>query len=210
MPQVSRDGGITSPATEGRGGSDAVEGGRTALDNKTSLLNTQPPRAFPGPRARDYSPYPYSDTISTYDKTALKEAVFDDDMEQLRDGLSLPVPLPPSHPTPTPTSPPPHPPTRAAPGTRGWTGGLLCSVVCAPGRGGTQRTHGEGLARNHDPGGGESGAWVQPPVCAFPSHAVAGRPGALLGDFPLLSQQHLSQVSRAACVTFSPVGGEGI
>ncbi|XP_039090834.1 CLIP-associating protein 1 isoform X8 [Hyaena hyaena] len=82
---VSRDGGVASPATEGRGGSDAVEGGRTALDNKTSLLNTQPPRAFPGPRARDYSPYPYADTISTYDKTALKEAVFDDDMEQLRD-----------------------------------------------------------------------------------------------------------------------------
>uniref|UniRef100_A0A8C5VF00 CLIP-associating protein 1 n=1 Tax=Microcebus murinus TaxID=30608 RepID=A0A8C5VF00_MICMU len=75
---VSRDGGAASPATE-------VEGGRTALDNKTSLLNTQPPRAFPGPRARDYNPYPYSDTINTYDKTALKEAVFDDDMEQLRD-----------------------------------------------------------------------------------------------------------------------------
>ncbi|XP_055428898.1 CLIP-associating protein 1 isoform X1 [Bubalus kerabau] len=82
---VSRDGGIASPAIEGRGGSEVVEGGRTALDNKTSLLNTQPPRAFPGPRARDYSPYPYSDTISAYDKTALKEAVFDDDMEQLRD-----------------------------------------------------------------------------------------------------------------------------
>nr|XP_020750415.1 CLIP-associating protein 1 isoform X3 [Odocoileus virginianus texanus] len=82
---VSRDGGIASPAPEGRGGSEVVEGGRTALDNKTSLLNTQPPRAFPGPRARDYSPYPYSDTISAYDKTALKEAVFDDDMEQLRD-----------------------------------------------------------------------------------------------------------------------------
>uniref|UniRef100_A0A2K6FZH5 CLIP-associating protein 1 n=1 Tax=Propithecus coquereli TaxID=379532 RepID=A0A2K6FZH5_PROCO len=81
---VSRDGGAASPATEGRGGGE-VEGGRTALDNKTSLLNTQPPRAFPGPRARDYSPYPYSDTINTYDKTALKEAVFDDDMEQLRD-----------------------------------------------------------------------------------------------------------------------------
>uniref|UniRef100_A0A8B9WFG9 CLIP-associating protein 1 n=1 Tax=Bos mutus grunniens TaxID=30521 RepID=A0A8B9WFG9_BOSMU len=81
---VSRDGGIASPATEGRGGSEVVEGGRTALDNKTSLLNTQP-LAFPGPRARDYSPYPYSDTISAYDKTALKEAVFDDDMEQLRD-----------------------------------------------------------------------------------------------------------------------------
>nr|XP_012603264.1 CLIP-associating protein 1 isoform X31 [Microcebus murinus] len=81
---VSRDGGAASPATEGRGGNE-VEGGRTALDNKTSLLNTQPPRAFPGPRARDYNPYPYSDTINTYDKTALKEAVFDDDMEQLRD-----------------------------------------------------------------------------------------------------------------------------
>ncbi|XP_032967506.1 CLIP-associating protein 1 isoform X19 [Rhinolophus ferrumequinum] len=84
-PQVSRDGGVASPASEGRGGSDVVEGGRTALDNKTSLLNTQPPRAFPGPRVRDYNLYPYSDTINTYDKTALKEAVFDDDMEQLRD-----------------------------------------------------------------------------------------------------------------------------
>nr|XP_036881477.1 CLIP-associating protein 1 isoform X14 [Manis javanica] len=82
---VSRDGGVASPATEGRGGSDVVEGGRMALDNKTSLLNTQPLRAFPGPRVRDYNPYPYSDTINTYDKTALKEAVFDDDMEQLRD-----------------------------------------------------------------------------------------------------------------------------
>ncbi|XP_054335375.1 CLIP-associating protein 1 isoform X12 [Pongo pygmaeus] len=81
---VSRDGGAASPATEGWAGSE-VEGGRTALDNKTSLLNTQPPRAFPGPRARDYNPYPYSDAINTYDKTALKEAVFDDDMEQLRD-----------------------------------------------------------------------------------------------------------------------------
>ncbi|XP_028389306.1 CLIP-associating protein 1 isoform X30 [Phyllostomus discolor] len=82
---VSRDGGVASPATEGRGGSDVVEGSRTALDNKTSLLNTQPPRTFPGPRVRDYNLYPYSDTINTYDKTALKEAVFDDDMEQLRD-----------------------------------------------------------------------------------------------------------------------------
>ncbi|CAO2636534.1 CLIP-associating protein 1 [Lemmus lemmus] len=81
---VSRDGGAASPATEGRGGGE-MEGGRMALDNKTSLLNTQPPRAFPGPRAREYNPYPYSDTINTYDKTALKEAVFDDDMEQLRD-----------------------------------------------------------------------------------------------------------------------------
>ncbi|XP_039186056.1 CLIP-associating protein 1 isoform X29 [Crotalus tigris] len=82
---VSRDDGIASPATDMRGSSDVVEGGRMALDNKTSLLNTQPPRAFSGPRAREYNPYPYSDTISTYDKTALKEAVFDDDMDQIRD-----------------------------------------------------------------------------------------------------------------------------
>nr|XP_014436366.1 CLIP-associating protein 1 isoform X18 [Pelodiscus sinensis] len=82
---VSRDGGIAAPASDGRGSSDVVEGGRMALDNKTSLLNTQPPRAFSGPRAREFSPYPYSDTINTYDKTALKEAVFDDDMDQLRD-----------------------------------------------------------------------------------------------------------------------------
>ncbi|XP_074451401.1 CLIP-associating protein 1 isoform X5 [Larus michahellis] len=82
---VSRDGGLAVPTGDVRGSSDIVEGGRMALDNKTSLLNTQPPRAFSGPRAREYNPYPYVDTINTYDKTALKEAVFDDDMDQLRD-----------------------------------------------------------------------------------------------------------------------------
>ncbi|XP_054237286.1 CLIP-associating protein 1 isoform X2 [Indicator indicator] len=82
---VSRDGGLAVPASDVRGSSDIVEGGRMALDNKTSLLNTQPPRTFSGPRARDYNPYPYADTINAYDKTALKEAVFDDDMDQLRD-----------------------------------------------------------------------------------------------------------------------------
>uniref|UniRef100_A0A8C0FLV5 Cytoplasmic linker associated protein 1 n=2 Tax=Strigidae TaxID=30459 RepID=A0A8C0FLV5_BUBBB len=82
---VSRDGGLAVPTGDVRGSSDVVEGGRMALDNKTSLLNTQPPRAFSGPRAREYNPYPYADTINTYDKTALKEAVFDDDMDQLRD-----------------------------------------------------------------------------------------------------------------------------
>ncbi|XP_053899792.1 CLIP-associating protein 1 isoform X14 [Malaclemys terrapin pileata] len=86
---VSRDGGIAAPASDVRGSSEVMEGGRMALDNKTSLLNTQPPRAFSGPRARDYNPYPYSDTINTYDKTALKEAVFDDDMDQLRDEVSI-------------------------------------------------------------------------------------------------------------------------
>ncbi|XP_030912344.1 CLIP-associating protein 1 isoform X18 [Geospiza fortis] len=82
---VSRDGGLALPSGDVRGSGDIVEGGRMALDNKTSLLNTQPPRAFSGPRAREYNPYPYADTINTYDKTALKEAVFDDDMDQLRD-----------------------------------------------------------------------------------------------------------------------------
>ncbi|XP_075566175.1 CLIP-associating protein 1 isoform X4 [Pelecanus crispus] len=82
---VSRDGGLAVPTSDVRGSSDIVEGGRMALDNKTSLLNTQPPRTFSGPRAREYNPYPYADTINTYDKTALKEAVFDDDMDQLRD-----------------------------------------------------------------------------------------------------------------------------
>ncbi|XP_060683033.1 CLIP-associating protein 1a [Hemiscyllium ocellatum] len=82
---VSRDGGIASPSSDIRGGGEPVEGGRTALDNKTSLLNTPPPRSFSGPRTREYNPYNYSDTINVFDKTALKEAMFDDDMEQFRD-----------------------------------------------------------------------------------------------------------------------------
>ncbi|NXY69237.1 CLAP1 protein, partial [Glareola pratincola] len=86
---VSRDGGLAVPTGDVRGSSDIVEGGRMALDNKTSLLNTPPPRAFSGPRSREYNPYPYVDTINTYDKTALKEAVFDDDMDQLRDEVPI-------------------------------------------------------------------------------------------------------------------------
>uniref|UniRef100_A0A8C8HZQ2 TOG domain-containing protein n=1 Tax=Oncorhynchus tshawytscha TaxID=74940 RepID=A0A8C8HZQ2_ONCTS len=72
-------------------GADVVEGpgGRTALDNKTSLLNTPSPRSFSGPRGRDYNPYNYTDTISAYDKAALKETVYEDDVEQLRDGEAL-------------------------------------------------------------------------------------------------------------------------
>uniref|UniRef100_H3BEF8 Cytoplasmic linker associated protein 1 n=1 Tax=Latimeria chalumnae TaxID=7897 RepID=H3BEF8_LATCH len=84
-----RDGGIASPASDIRGNMDVVEGGRTALDNKTSLLNTPPPRSFSGPRTREYNPYNYSDTINAYDKTALKEAMFDDDVEQFRDAVSI-------------------------------------------------------------------------------------------------------------------------
>uniref|UniRef100_A0AAY4DTS3 TOG domain-containing protein n=1 Tax=Denticeps clupeoides TaxID=299321 RepID=A0AAY4DTS3_9TELE len=82
---VAREGVAASPGSDARLGLDVVEGGRTALDNKTSLLNTPSPRPFSGPRARDYPPYNYGDTISAYDKSALKEAVFDDDVEQFRD-----------------------------------------------------------------------------------------------------------------------------
>lgn len=62
-----------------------MEGGRTALDNKTSLLNTPSPRSFAVPRSREFAPYGYGDTITAYDKSALKEAVFDDDVDQFRD-----------------------------------------------------------------------------------------------------------------------------
>lgn len=97
--QSGRDGVAASPGLDPRLGMDAVEGGRTALDNKTSLLNTPSPRSFAGPRGREYNPYSYGDTISAYDKSALKEAVFDDDVEQFRDGeaaafLGHPVPHP--------------------------------------------------------------------------------------------------------------------
>ncbi|XP_051567000.1 CLIP-associating protein 1-B-like isoform X2 [Myxocyprinus asiaticus] len=74
-----------SPGSDARLGMDVVEGGRTALDNKTSLLNTPSPRCFAGPRSREFAPYGYGDTITAYDKSALKEAVFDDDVEQFRE-----------------------------------------------------------------------------------------------------------------------------
>ncbi|XP_035806970.2 CLIP-associating protein 1-A-like isoform X15 [Amphiprion ocellaris] len=60
---------------------DVVDGGRTALDNKTSLLNTPSPRSFAGPRFREYNPYNYSDSM---DKATLKEALYEDAVE--RDG----------------------------------------------------------------------------------------------------------------------------
>ncbi|XP_055086424.1 CLIP-associating protein 1a [Periophthalmus magnuspinnatus] len=82
---AGREGLASSPGSDARLGLDMVEGGRTALDNKTSLLNTPSPRSFAGPRTREFSPYGYGETICTYDKSALKEAVFDDDVEQFRD-----------------------------------------------------------------------------------------------------------------------------
>ncbi|XP_031725853.1 CLIP-associating protein 1a isoform X13 [Anarrhichthys ocellatus] len=82
---AGREGVASSPGSDARLGLDTVEGGRNALDNKTSLLNTPSPRSFSGPRGREFAPYGYGETICTYDKTALKEAVFDDDVEQFRD-----------------------------------------------------------------------------------------------------------------------------
>ncbi|XP_050747732.1 CLIP-associating protein 2 isoform X26 [Gymnogyps californianus] len=66
-----------------RAGGGLSDTGRTALDNKTSLLNTMPPHS--SPRSRDYNPYNYSDGISSFNKSALKEAMFDDDAEQFPD-----------------------------------------------------------------------------------------------------------------------------
>ncbi|XP_021242310.1 CLIP-associating protein 2 isoform X8 [Numida meleagris] len=73
--------GSASGIVDLRAGSGVSDTGRTALDNKTSLLNTMPPHS--SPRSRDYNPYNYSD--SSFNKSALKEAMFDDDAEQFPD-----------------------------------------------------------------------------------------------------------------------------
>ncbi|XP_007426334.1 CLIP-associating protein 2 isoform X6 [Python bivittatus] len=70
-----------------RTGSGVTDTGRTALDNKTSLLNTMPPHS--SPRSRDYNPYNYSDSVGSFNKSALKEAMFDDDADQFPDEPSL-------------------------------------------------------------------------------------------------------------------------
>ncbi|KAM3822258.1 CLIP-associating protein 2 isoform 2-T2 [Vipera latastei] len=70
-----------------RTGTGVTETGRTALDNKTSLLNTMPPHS--SPRSRDYNPYNYSDSVASFNKSALKEAMFDDDADQFPDEPSL-------------------------------------------------------------------------------------------------------------------------
>uniref|UniRef100_A0A8D0CPR1 Cytoplasmic linker associated protein 1 n=1 Tax=Sander lucioperca TaxID=283035 RepID=A0A8D0CPR1_SANLU len=86
MEPLRRDGKRDVGASSELGG-EVVGGGRTALDNKTSLLNTPSPRSFAGPRFRDYNPYNYTDSISTLDKASLKEALFEDAVEQLRDAV---------------------------------------------------------------------------------------------------------------------------
>ncbi|XP_064133511.1 CLIP-associating protein 2 isoform X6 [Loxodonta africana] len=75
--------GIADP----RAGGDATDSSQTVLDNKASLLHSMPAHA--SPRSRDYNPYNYSDSISPFNKSALKEAMFDDDADQFPDDLSL-------------------------------------------------------------------------------------------------------------------------
>ncbi|XP_034492186.2 CLIP-associating protein 2 isoform X3 [Marmota flaviventris] len=70
-----------------RAGGDATDSSQTALDNKASLLHSMPVHS--SPRSRDYNPYNYSDSISPFNKSALKEAMFDDDADQFPDDLSL-------------------------------------------------------------------------------------------------------------------------
>ncbi|XP_058585227.1 CLIP-associating protein 2 isoform X24 [Neofelis nebulosa] len=70
-----------------RAGGDATDSSQTSLDNKASLLQSMP--AHSSPRSRDYNPYNYSDSISPFNKSALKEAMFDDDADQFPDDLSL-------------------------------------------------------------------------------------------------------------------------
>ncbi|XP_066101526.1 CLIP-associating protein 2 isoform X21 [Saccopteryx bilineata] len=70
-----------------RAGGDATDSSQTTLDNKASLLHSMP--AHSSPRSRDYNPYNYSDGISPFNKSALKEAMFDDDADQFPDDLSL-------------------------------------------------------------------------------------------------------------------------
>ncbi|XP_074168764.1 CLIP-associating protein 2 isoform X5 [Rhinolophus sinicus] len=73
--------------SDSRAGGDATDSSQTALDNKASLLHSMP--AHSSPRSRDYNPYNYSDSMSPFNKSALKEAMFDDDADQFPDDLSL-------------------------------------------------------------------------------------------------------------------------
>ncbi|XP_035241897.1 CLIP-associating protein 2-like isoform X39 [Anguilla anguilla] len=83
---VSRDAkkdGESEAGGVGSSSADTLDSGRTVLDNKTSLLNTMP-LLHSSPRgSRDYNPLNYSDSLN---KSALKEAIFDDDTEQFPEG----------------------------------------------------------------------------------------------------------------------------
>uniref|UniRef100_A0A3B3I864 Cytoplasmic linker associated protein 1 n=1 Tax=Oryzias latipes TaxID=8090 RepID=A0A3B3I864_ORYLA len=74
MEPLRREAGGAVPFdSDPRSCGEAVEGGRTALDNKTSLLNTPSARSFTGPRFRDYNPGNYTDGPGSLDKAALYE-----------------------------------------------------------------------------------------------------------------------------------------
>ncbi|XP_048848661.1 CLIP-associating protein 2 isoform X3 [Brienomyrus brachyistius] len=83
-------GGVGSTGPEYRMGVESTDSGRTALDNKTSLLNTMPPLLHSSPRGlRDYNPAHYCD--SPFSKAALKEAVFADDVERFPEVYRVPL-----------------------------------------------------------------------------------------------------------------------
>ncbi|XP_036394477.1 CLIP-associating protein 2-like isoform X4 [Megalops cyprinoides] len=83
LPRDAKKDGDGEAGGVGGSSTDTLDSVRTALDNKTSLLNTMP-LLHSSPRAgRDYNPLNYSDSFS---KSALKEAIFDDDAEQFPEG----------------------------------------------------------------------------------------------------------------------------
>ncbi|XP_044537100.1 CLIP-associating protein 2 isoform X1 [Gracilinanus agilis] len=61
--------------------------GGDAPDGKPPPLGTTAPHS--SPRSRDYNPYNYADGVGPFNKSALKEAMFDDDADQFPDDLSL-------------------------------------------------------------------------------------------------------------------------
>ncbi len=73
-----------------QGGDQPTDSGRTALDNKTSLLNTMPLLSSSPRPTREYQPVSYSDSSfsSSPFKKSLKDA--DQDADSLTDGNELP------------------------------------------------------------------------------------------------------------------------
>uniref|UniRef100_A0A8B9KU00 Cytoplasmic linker associated protein 2 n=1 Tax=Astyanax mexicanus TaxID=7994 RepID=A0A8B9KU00_ASTMX len=81
------DGGEEDVCVFVQGGTDATDSGRTALDNKTSLLNTMPLLSSSPRPTREYQPGGYSDSSfgsSPFSKS-MKDAL-DQDAESLTDG----------------------------------------------------------------------------------------------------------------------------
>ncbi|XP_073786812.1 CLIP-associating protein 2 isoform X40 [Danio rerio] len=65
---------------EGDGGEETVDSGRTALDNKTSLLNTMPLLSSSPRPSRDYQPVNYSD--SSFGSSSFNKSLKDADQEE--------------------------------------------------------------------------------------------------------------------------------